>query len=202
MKTIPRYTSSQPIQTQFITNADACGDHIFIQLKRKENICLYSRTNVEDGRPMGFEVIVVKQIKAGQSLPGGNVVKADYESYPGGQAFGKTGWSFNSLKAAEDRFNKVVKKQQTSDKSSDIVVVSLVDIKTNPILTLTQPQSSTTQNIPTGEFTQAQFATANLLPVRGVVYNVIQTLVNKGLIKVSQRVKMGAGRPTVLYVKS
>jgi hypothetical protein len=211
MNTIPRYTSSQPIQTQFVTNADACGDHIFTQLKRSGNVCLYSRVNLQDGRHMGFEVIVVKQIKAGAPLPGGNVVKVDYESYPGAQAFGRTGWSFdaNRLKGAEWKFNEVVKSQQT--KSDPSLVSFTVKADNGNILMMATPftvkadntvKASNDQTMPTGEFTQTQFATANSMPVRGMVYNVIQTLINKGLIKVSRRVKMGKGRPTCLYIKA
>jgi hypothetical protein len=212
MNAIPRYQSSQPIQIQFVTNADACGDHIFTQVKRSGNVCLYSRVNLQDSRHMGFEVIVLKQVKAGAPLPGGNVVKADYESYPGAQSFGRTGWSFSALSGAVWKFNDVVKDQQTKNDlfnfSNDPIttVPVAVTVKANKGNTLmmlaTVTVKADNQDIPTGEFTQTQFATANSLPIRGMVYNVIQTLVNKGLIKVSRRVKMGPGRPTCLYIKA
>ena len=165
-----------------------------------------------DGRPTGFEVIILKQVEAGSPLPGGNVVKADYESYPGAQAFGRIAWFFSSLKGAEYKFNEVVKNQQSTiivNKASNIVkadkgntLMMLTNFNVNNIGNIVKAsKADNNQTIPSGEFTQAQFATINSLPLRGVVYNVIQTLVNKGLIKVSQRVKTGAGRPTCFYIK-
>jgi len=53
--------------------------------------------------------------------------------------------------------------------------------------------------IPLGEFTQAQFAIANNLPVRGVVWSRLDFLVNSGKLNKSFR-KVGKGKPTAFYV--
>lgn len=187
--TAARYTSSFPIQPQFVSNNDFSGDHVFTQLKRSGSVCVYRRNRMTDNKVMGYEVIIVRHVKAGQSLPGGNTVQNDYEAYPGAQAFGKMGWFFNDESLAEIRFDELVKEQQSS-----------VVVPVSPILVAKMEDES--QEIPIGEFTQAQFALHNCMPVRGVVYNILQTLIVKGIVKVSKRIQLGAGRPTVMYIKS
>jgi len=62
------------------------------------------------------------------------------------------------------------------------------------------PKSDKTQTavIPTGEFTQAQFATANGMPLRGAVWGRLDNLVQSGkLVKVLKQV--AKGRPTAFY---
>ena len=56
--------------------------------------------------------------------------------------------------------------------------------------------------IPDGEFTQAGFATANSMPVRGKVYAVIQTQLKRGLIKSVGMKQIGRGRPSVFFTKA
>lgn len=184
---IARYGSHFPLQTSFVTNSDGCGDHIFTQLNRKGQVCLYSRTDLDTGKVVGYEVIVAKHVKAGSKLPGDNVVKADYESYPGAQSFGKSGWACVSLSQATEKFSKVVESQEAA---------AFIQVTEN------KPKVEETLDIPEGEFTQAAFATMNCMPLRGTVYNVIQTLVNKGLVKISRKVQVGPGRATVMYAKA
>ena len=186
---IPRYGASFPLQPQFITNADGCGDHVFTQIKRSGNVCIYRRNKVENGFVAGFEVVVAKTVLAGAKLPGNNVVATTYESYPGGKAFGKNGWFFLTEGSAEDKFNKVVKiHQETEDEKNSVVTTENTVVET--------------QDIPAGEFTLVEFATANCMPPKGAVYNILRSLVEKGSVKESRRVQKGPGRPTVLYIKA
>lgn len=62
------------------------------------------------------------------------------------------------------------------------------------------PKTDKTQTavIPTGEFTQAQFAVANGMPLRGAVWGRLDNLVQSGkLVKVLKQV--AKGRPTAFY---
>ncbi len=54
--------------------------------------------------------------------------------------------------------------------------------------------------IPKGEFTQAQFAVANGLPERGVVWSRLDSLVKAGKLN-KALVKMGKGRPTQVFTE-
>ena len=198
---IRRYKASFPLQTVFVTNADGSGDHIFTQLKREGNVCLYSRTKVENNRPMGYEVITTKTVKAGTVYAkGAKPTEKDTESYPGGESFGKTAWFFLNKKLAEKRFSALVKGiNQTKPIPTDEPVVTSV-VKTVPTVVVKSNEKNYV--IPDGEFSQAGFAMANGFPVRGVVYNVLHTLLLKGFVKESRRTKMGAGRPTTFFAKA
>jgi hypothetical protein len=195
---INRYTSSLPVQTSFVTNADSTGDQVFTQLKREGNVALYRRDRVSTNHTFGFEVVVLKQVKAGQPLPGGNFVKADYEAYPGNSQFGRNAWFCGNESDAIAKFDQIVQTLFTeqpvdSDQNEPVgaVLVTVAEVKKNEKINWV---------IPMGEFTQTQFAEANGLPVRGTVYNTIQSLINKGMIKIARREKLSGGRPTVLYV--
>jgi hypothetical protein len=52
--------------------------------------------------------------------------------------------------------------------------------------------------IPTGEFTQAEFARANKLPERGVVWSRLDKLVRDGKLNKSMK-QLGKGRPTAIF---
>jgi hypothetical protein len=198
MNNTPRYTSSLPAQTSFITNADGTGDQVFTQLKRNGPVAIYRRDRISTGHTFGFEVVILKHVKAGQPLPGGNVVKADYEAYPGSSSFGKSAWFYMSEADAELKMDKVIKTLSTpasvegeATEAVEDVLVSVVEVK---------KKSDTTWVIPQGEFTQADFAKANGLPERGTVYNILQSVINKGMVKLADRRKIGGGRPTSFYM--
>lgn len=108
MNDIPRYKASFPLQRQFVTNADSCGDNLFTQIERSGNFAIYKRSNM-DGRVLGFEVVTVKTVKAGTVFSkGAKPTESDYESYPGGKAFGKYAWFCLKEEHAFDRFDKLV----------------------------------------------------------------------------------------------
>ncbi len=105
---IPRYKASMPLQKQFITNADGCGDHVFTQLERSGQFAVYRRTPVGSTTPVGFEVVTIKTVKAGTVFAkGAKPIEHDYESYPGASSFGKTAWFCSTEKRAFELFDKL-----------------------------------------------------------------------------------------------
>lgn len=211
-ETLPRYTASMPLQTEFITNADACGDHVFTQIARKGNICLYKRTGVADGRPKDLELFKVKTIKAGAALPGGNVVEKDYESYPGKAAFGKSAMSIGGI-GADERATQLFDIWAANPDLNPLEVSEAAKGQpvTNPIAeqavvrvakTRVRSDKNAVYVIPDGEFTQADFAKANGLPERGRVYGILQQQVKSGLVTPVGLKKSGKGRPQAYFVKA
>jgi hypothetical protein len=84
------------------------GDQIFTQLERTNDCALYKRSK-PDGKVVGFEVIEIKTVKAGTVFAkGSKPTESDYESYPGGQSFGKSAWFTPIETRAWTRFDKMV----------------------------------------------------------------------------------------------
>lgn len=152
MNDIPRYKASFPLQSVFVTNADACGDHVFTQVARKGNVAVYRRNKVADGRCEGWETIVIKTVKAGTVYAkGGTPTAADTESYPGAQSFGKLGWSYPSQEAALNKLEELTREE-------------------------VKPETVKEWVIPVKEFTFVEFATANKLPIDKGTATIIQNL--------------------------
>lgn len=152
MNDIPRYKASSPMQTVFITNADACGDHIFTQIARKGNVAVYRRNKVEDGKCHGWETIVIKTVKAGTVyVKGGTPTVADTESYPGAASFGRLGWHYPSLGAAMAKLEELTREE-------------------------VKPVTAGGWIVPAMEFTFTQFAEANKLPIDKGTATIIQNL--------------------------
>lgn len=195
---VPRYAASPALQPAFVKNADSCGDNLFTQIQASGNVYIYSRTDTNTGKVVGFEVFTSKVVKAGTTfVKGGKPTEADYESYPGKTSFGKTAWFCSNLERATTRFNSIVTGQTVveSDDETEAAIVPVVRVE--PVAT-----KKVTVTIPVGEFTQAQFAVANNLPERGVVWSMLDTLKTRGFIKESKREKVGPGRPTVFYISN
>lgn len=87
MNDIPEYQSSKPLQEKFVRNVDRCGKHIFTQIKRQGNICLYQRTKL-NGKLFGYELFKTELVKAGTMLFSGFIVGEDFERYPKAKDFG------------------------------------------------------------------------------------------------------------------
>ncbi len=192
---IPRYSASFPLQKEFVTNADGCGDHVFTQIKRTGNVAVYRRTRVSDGKVFGFETIIIKTVKAGTLYAkGSEPTKNDTESYPGSASFGKLAFSFYTQFSSLEKLEELVKVQEEKDQEQDEGPVTLGLVTSLPV-------EDESNDIPTGEFTQTDFATANCLPPRGSVYNIIQRLVVDGVIRVSRQEQRGPGRPTTLFTR-
>ena len=91
------------------------------------------------------------------------------------------------------------------DSPIDIPVVDIPTVNLTPdggaVVTVAKvkaPKSPVTWTIPIGEFTQAQFAVANGLPVRGVVWSRLDDLVKAG--KLNEVLKQVAkGRPSQFF---
>lgn len=201
-----------PLQTEFILNADKCGDHVFRQVKRSGPICLYSRTDVSDGRPRGLELFKVKTVKAGAPLPDGSVVEKDYEQYPGGAAFGRSALSIGGI-GAEERANQLFEiwsanpDLSTVDLMSSQTTTSTSETASQAIVTIVKARRVRSDKnavyvIPDGEFTQADFAKANGMPERGRVYGILQQQVKSGLVTPAGLKKSGKGRPQAYFTKA
>ena len=138
---IPRYKASFPLQTEFVTNANSCGDHIFNQVARKGNVAVYKRTKVEDGLIAGFETIIIKTVKAGTVYAKGAVpTLTDTESYPGEASFGRLAFACSTETRALEKMEELLTKD--------------VEEKDEPAVT-----------IPSNPFTLVEFAGLNGLPV-------------------------------------
>jgi hypothetical protein len=170
---VPRYKASMPMQKVFITNADGCGDHIFTQIKRQGNVAIYSRTNCSTKQIVGYEVIVIKTVKAGTIYAkGGKPTKVATESYPGAQSFGRLAKACVSLDQANRLFAEMVKNQ---------VVEEAV-------------------KIPEGEFNVIQFSTANCMPVGNESVELLQNLLRSGKVKLSRVEEKVPGRKIQWFV--
>lgn len=89
------------------------------QLKRTPTVALYQRTQ-KNGMPQGYEVFMVKIVKAGTPQLGGGVVEEDYEVYPRANSFGKTAWAPGSLGHAEKIYENLVKGLKPCDVGEDV----------------------------------------------------------------------------------
>jgi hypothetical protein len=152
MNDIPRYKASFPLQTVFVTNADACGDHVFTQVARKGNVAVYRRNDVGTGRIAGWETVVIKTVKAGTVYAKGAApTTSDTESYPGAKSFGKHAWSYTTESAAMNKLEELVKEE-------------------------VKPETVSGYIVPSQEFTFTQFAEANKLPIDKGTATIIQNL--------------------------
>lgn len=159
MNDIPRYKASMPLQSVFVTNADACGDHVFTQVARKGNVAVYRRNKVEDGRCFGFETVVIKTVKAGTIYAkGATPTASDTESYPGAQSFGRLGWHYSTKEAALNKLEELTKEE-------------------------VKPETVGGWIVPAVEFTFTQFAEANKLPIDKGTANIIQNLLRDKVLQ-------------------
>lgn len=168
----PRYKASMPIQPAFLTNADKCGDHIFTQIKRTGNVAVYRRNEVDTNKLIGFEVFVIKTVKAGTVFAkGGTPTENDYESYPGSSSFGKSAWFCVTEDRAMERFDQLVEKNS-------------------------EPKGP---KIPSGNFTLMDFATSNNLGLTKETADVLTSLIRSRVCKFIGNVVM-SGRPVQTFV--
>lgn len=178
MNDIPRYKASFPIQKTFITNSDACGDHVYTQVARKGNVAVYRRNKL-DGSVFGFETIVVKTVKAGTVYAkGATPTAADTESYPGAQSFGKLGWHYPTQEAALKKLEELAKEEV---KPETVGLGGWI--------------------VPSVEFTFVEFASANKLPIDKATANIIQNLLQEKSLKLV-RVESRDGKSTQIFSKA
>ncbi len=108
------------LETVKIWGGDGLGQASAVtltQLKRTETAALYQRTQ-KNGMPGGYEVFMVKVVKAGTPQLGGGVVEEDYEVYPRANSFGRTAWAPGSLGLAEKIYENLVKGLRPRDVES------------------------------------------------------------------------------------
>jgi hypothetical protein len=177
MNDIPRYKASSPMQTVFVTNADACGDHVFTQVARKGNVAVYRRNKVSDGVCQGWETIVIKTVKAGTVyVKGGTPTAADTESYPGAASFGKLGWHYPSLESAMTKMENLTKEEVKPEMVGEWIV-------------------------PAPEFTFIEFATANELSIDKGTATIIQNLLRDKSLKLV-RTEVRNGKSAQIFGKA
>lgn len=173
---IPRYKASMPLQTVYITNADACGDHVFTQVARKGNVAVYRRNKVSDGRVFCFETIIIKAVKEGTTYAKGSApTEFDTESYPGAKS--KLGWYYPTQEAALNKLEELVKEEV---KPETVGIGGWI--------------------VPSVEFTFVEFATVNKLPIDKGTAAVIQNLLRDKSLKLV-RVESRNGKSTQIFSK-
>lgn len=172
------------LEKEFVMNADATGNHTFRQLRKDHGVALYERIR-PDNSHFGYEVFVIKTVKAGKKLPGGKVVEEDYERYPGAHVWGKTAWSPKTLDDAETKFDELVamvksEVGQPKRRGRKSKKVSLV--------------------LPKGDFTMKMLIAETGL-TQPVLYVRLQKLIKDGTVKEVGRVKAegGRGKAAVVY---
>ena len=173
------------LSTEFTMNADKCGNEVFRQMRRTEDVAMYQRIRT-GGIVKGYEVFIIKTIKAGTALPGGKSVAEDYEQYPGAAQWGKTAWSPGSEAAADEKFDALVKRLRSE---------------------VGQPKrrgrKATTSSkfvVPSGKFTMKMLIEQTGM-TQPVLYIRLQKLIKEGKVVEVDRVRTegGRGRLTVVY---
>jgi hypothetical protein len=170
------------LEPEFIRNADFCGDHKFVQVKREGEFAAYIRYK-KDNSVFGYEIFKVKVVKAGSKLPDGSLVQEDYEVYPGKNAFGATAM-FISIKKEipiDRMFEKFVSTFKTSgdlnnQSSSNEIILPNEPFSIKTIVALNPSKSY----IDCYQYIKSQLGTA---------------------IELCDRVSSGRGKPTNMYRK-
>ena len=173
------------LEKQFECNTDKSGDQIFRQMRKKDGVAMYQRIR-PDGSIKGYDVFIIKTIKAGTPLPHGKSVAEDYEQYPGAAQWGKTAWSPSSESAAEEKFDDLVLRMRSE---------------------IGQPKrrgrkavATTKFVVPSGKFTMKMLVEQTGM-TQPVLYMRIQKLITDGKVVVVDRIRSenSRGRLVVVY---
>jgi hypothetical protein len=173
------------LSTEFTCNADKCGTTVFRQMRRSDGVAMYQRIR-PDGGIKGYEVFIIKTIKAGTALPGGKSVAEDYEQYPGAAQWGKTAWSPGSEAAADEKFDALVKRLRSE--------------VGQPKRRGRKATAATTFVVPSGKFTMRMLIEQTGM-TQPVLYIRLQKLIKEGKVVEVDRVRTetGRGRLAVVY---
>lgn len=173
------------LSTEFTCNADKCGEQVFRQMRRSDGVAMYQRIR-PDGSIKGYEVFIIKTIKAGTALPGGKSVAEDYEQYPGAAQWGKTAWSPGSEAAADEKFDALVKRLRSE--------------VGQPKRRGRKATAATTFVVPSGKFTMKMLIEQTGM-TQPVLYIRLQKLIKEGKVVEVDRVRTetGRGRLAVVY---
>jgi len=164
---------------------------ILTQLKRSETAALYSRARESTpDKIFGYEVFLIKTVRAGSPLPGGGTVEEDYESYPGSTSFGKTAWYIsgpNALVRAEKRFAELSVAATEAPKSApdDATTKRLIEY---PEITW-----------PSEPFTVRDIEAQMTLPYNQARQAVLSAVNNNVLQVEGKSSGTGRGKPATLY---
>ena len=77
----------------------------YVQVERRENVALYTQTHKASGH-VRYEVIKIK-IQAEHTWPNG-VTTPEKEAYPGSGSWGRDGWTFFALTAAQQKMGELL----------------------------------------------------------------------------------------------
>ena len=172
------------LSTEFTMNADKCGNEVFRQMRKSDGVAMYQR--IRTGGRYGYEVFIIKTIKAGTALPGGKSVAEDYEQYPGAAQWGKTAWSPGSRGAANAKFDALVKRLRSE--------------VGQPKRRGRKATAATTFVVPVGKFTMKMLIEQTGM-TQPVLYVRLQKLIKEGKVVEVDRVRTetGRGRLAVVY---
>lgn len=186
------------LEKTFTMNADKCGNHTFTQVRRDGNVAAYRRNNLNDNHFRGFEVFLIKVVKAGASLPGGGIVAESYEQYPGASFFGRSAWSITGVeKVAEGRamelFDELIKTETDPTEAEEI------RMEVVPVARVVKGE--VTLKIPEVPFTQKELASFNGIENYKDVYSNLQKMLNGKILKVVGQREVTRGKPAKLFGK-
>lgn len=156
------------------------------QVARQGNFAIYQRFYV-DGHPKDFEVIKIKVLPKGtsQKFPNGNVkvTEDDEEKYPTTSSWGKMGWTFGNLTAAQGKMETLLNNHEEDTEENDSVKT---DVVVDGTTYFTIKQYSEQHNIP--------YVNANLL---------IKEMLEKGSVKfVGEKHLNAKGKASKIYTKT
>jgi hypothetical protein len=81
------------------------GRFQYVQVERRENVALYTQTHKASGT-IRYEVIKIR-IQAEHTWPNG-VTTPEKEAYPGSGSWGRDGWTFFALAAAQQKMGELL----------------------------------------------------------------------------------------------
>jgi len=181
-----------PLEKQYGGDGLTANPVILRQVTRSDHAAVYSRASTsQPDKVYGYEVIKVKVVPAGTSLPGGAIVEEDYESYPGSKSFGMTGWFISGPNAEERAINLFNELNLESGKAT-----ATPNIK--PETKATTAASLTAW--PDGEFTINEIVAKTGQSYPETRSQVLEA-VNIGNLLVAGKRKAagGRGKPSILY---
>lgn len=173
------------LSTEFTCGAGERDAVVFRQMRKNDGVAMYQRIR-PDGGIKGYEVFIIKTIKAGTALPGGKSVAEDYEQYPGAAQWGKTAWSPGSEAAADEKFDALVKRLRSE--------------VGQPKRRGRKATAATTFVVPSGQFTMKMLIEQTGM-TQPVLYIRLQKLIKEGKVVEVDRVRTetGRGRLAVVY---
>jgi hypothetical protein len=167
---------------------------------------LYRRTQ-KNGQPGGYEVFIIKVVKAGTPLPGGGMVEESYEQYPTANRFGKIAWAPGGLNRATEIYENLVKGLKPCDEADDVPGENNDEPLTEPAVTRVPGQRGRAKGIrpqltvPVMEFSVKELAVANKVDYP-IAFTFIKEAIEGNTIKLVRTERRAArGKETNIYAK-